>query len=235
MPRRYWYVILTYVIGLLSGVIGGPLLVALGVPMEQVSGVWSIIVFPIMAIVIIQLLRPDMKQAREQRSISTGHKILWVIGGFFLVLAANYSAAMIELALGIEPGSDNTANLMNIARDLPLFLIVTAILAPLLEEVVFRKIIFGSIYKKYNFFIAAIISAIIFGILHQEPEHLLIYTSVGMVFAFVYVKTKTILVPILIHVSINTFVFLIQYNVTEEDIERMREELEQLQTILIGG
>ncbi|GAA0496750.1 type II CAAX endopeptidase family protein [Salinibacillus aidingensis] len=235
MPRRYWYVILTYAIGQLSGIIGGPLLRSFGVPREDIPGIWSIIIFPIMTIIVLRLLKTDMQKARNQRSFQAGRIILWVIGGFFFVLFANYLAAYIEMAVGIQPGSENTADLVNIAKSFPLFLIVTAILAPILEEVIFRKVIFGSIYQKYNFFIAAIISALIFGILHGEPEHMLIYTSVGMVFAFLYVKTKTILVPILTHISINTFVFIINYLVTEEDLERYQKQLEELQTILIGG
>ncbi|SEU04904.1 hypothetical protein SAMN05421676_11612 [Salinibacillus kushneri] len=235
MPRRYWYVILTYAIGQLSGIIGGPLLFSLGVPEDNVPGIWSIIIFPIMILIVLLLLKTDMQEARNQRSLHTGQIILWVIGGFFFVLFANYLAAYMEMAVGIEPGSNNTADLVEIAKTFPLFLLVTAILAPILEEVIFRKIIFGSIYQKYNFFIAAIISALIFGILHGEPEHLLIYTAVGMVFAFLYVKTRTILVPIFTHISINSFVFIINYVITEEDLQRYQERLEELQTILIGG
>ncbi|MBB6454866.1 hypothetical protein HNQ94_003355 [Salirhabdus euzebyi] len=235
MPRRYWYVILTYVIGLFSGILGGPLLLLLGVPRQNITAIWSIIAFSIMTIVILSILKPDMKRNKERSSkLGVGKIILWTVIGFFLVLFVQYAAALIEMNLGIEPGSNNTSALMEVARATPLFLIVTAIFAPVLEEIVFRKVIFGSIFKKYNFLIAAIISAIAFGILHQEPDHLLIYTSVGMVFAYLYVKTKTILVPILTHVSINTFVFIIQYNVSPEDLERMREQIEQLQTILGG-
>ena len=70
---------------------------------------------------------------------------------------------MIEMyVLGIKPGSENTARLMDIARTTPWFLIVISIIGPILEEIVFRKILFGTLYKKFNFFIAAIISSLVF-------------------------------------------------------------------------
>ena len=49
---------------------------------------------------------------------------------------------------------------MDIARTTPWFLIVISIIGPILEEIVFRKILFGTLYKRFNFFIAAIISSL---------------------------------------------------------------------------
>ena len=49
---------------------------------------------------------------------------------------------------------------MDITRTTPWFLIVISIIGPILEEIVFRKILFGTLYKKFNFFIAAIISSL---------------------------------------------------------------------------
>src|SRR5690625_8017898 len=92
----------------------------------------------------------------------------------------------------IESYSENTENIMKITEIAPLFSIITVIIAPILEEVVFRKIIFGTLYKRMNFILAGIISAVIFGLIHLDPTHLLIYTAMGLVFAYLYVKTKQI-------------------------------------------
>src|SRR5690625_6728173 len=79
---------------------------------------------------------------------------------------------------------------MNIIRMATSFVFIPTIISPILEEIVFRKVIFGAIYKRTNFFIGAAASSLIFALIHGEPKHLLIYASMGFVFAFVYVKTK---------------------------------------------
>ena len=107
---------------------------------------------------------------------------------------------------GVPRGSENTDRLMDIARTIPWFLIVVSIIGPILEEIVFRKILFGTLYKKFNFFIAAIISSLVFATIHFDFTHLLVYTAMGLVFAFLYVKTKRIIVPIAAHVAMNTLV-----------------------------
>src|SRR5699024_1090959 len=117
----------------------------------------------------------------------------------------------------------------------PIFIIVPALVGPILEEIIFRKIIFGSLYKRTNFFIAAALSSLIFGIIHQEPEHILIYAAMGFVFAFIYVQTKRIMIPIIVHMSMNTIAVIGQMSLSPEDIEQMRNHLDQLQTIFIGG
>ncbi|MCG3057195.1 CPBP family intramembrane metalloprotease, partial [Escherichia coli] len=72
-------------------------------------------------------------------------------------------AAMIEMnLLGIEPGSENTEMILNLVKVTPLLIVVTSVIGPILEEIIFRKIIFGSLYRKYNFFISAFISSLIF-------------------------------------------------------------------------
>lgn len=66
-----------------------------------------------------------------------------------MALLSQGLAATIEMELfGIDPGSENTQGIMNMARAVPIFIVLPAILAPILEEIIFRKIIFGSLYKK---------------------------------------------------------------------------------------
>src|SRR5690625_5872584 len=113
---------------------------------------------------------------------------------------AQIIAVNIEIhVFGIKTTSENTAVLMDIIRMAPIFVIIPTIIAPILEEIVFRKVIFGAIYKRTNFFIGAAASSLIFALIHGEPKHLLIYASMGFVFSFVSVKSKWIMVPIIVH------------------------------------
>ncbi|MFC7063230.1 CPBP family intramembrane glutamic endopeptidase [Halobacillus seohaensis] len=234
MPKRYWFIILAYVIAQLSSLVGVPLLYVFGLSESDAIAIWSIISFSIATIVILRLLKPDMKQAQTRGDRSSAGKIaLWSVLGVFMALFAQGIAAVIETELlGIPAGSENTMDLMNIAREAPLFILLPVVFAPIMEEIIFRKVIFGTIHKKTNFFLAVLISALIFGAFHFDFIHMLVYFSMGIVFAFLYVKTKSIITPIVAHMAMNSFVVLSQFFYTEEDIRRMQE---QLQTILTGG
>ena len=59
---------------------------------------------------------------------------------------------------------------MAIAKQLPVFILLISIVGPILEEYIFRKVIFGEIYNKIKgnrivaFLIASIVSSILFAI-----------------------------------------------------------------------
>ncbi|WP_284141526.1 CPBP family intramembrane glutamic endopeptidase [Virgibacillus sp. LDC-1] len=246
MTKRYWWVIITYILMQLSApiilfLVGlvQPDLIQTALTEEQLATLltyWTIGSFVLTLVIVLFLMRPDMRMTQTRDRAPLGNLILWSVLGLFMAYFAQGIAAMLEMQIfGINPGSENTQMIMDIARAIPIFMIVPAIIAPILEEIIFRKIIFGTIYKRTNFVIAALMSAFIFGIIHGEPEHLLIYASMGFVFAFLYVKTKRILVPIFVHMALNTITVLVQYSFTPEDIEKMQEQLNQLQMIFIGG
>ncbi|MCF3943167.1 CPBP family intramembrane glutamic endopeptidase [Oceanobacillus alkalisoli] len=236
MPKRYWYVIVTYLIMQFSA-----LPVALYIELyfpesySQYMIYWTIFSFTAGMLVTLWLMRPDMQKPAHRDASPASSVILWSILGVFLAFFAQGIAAMIEVfILGIPAGSENTMGIMEYARTNVLFILVPAIIAPILEEIIFRKIIFGSLYKRMNFFFAAILSALVFAAFHVDFSHLLMYTAMGLVFAFLYVKTKRIIVPIIVHAGMNSYVVYKQYNLTPEEIQKMLDQLEQLQTILFS-
>lgn len=238
LPKRYWWVILTYIIMQLSGVIFLPILKQLfPYHLTEASIYYTIVSFIVGLLIVLRLMMPDMKMAQTRSNPLTTKTItLWALLGVFLAYFAQSIAGVIETELlGIEVDSQNTQMIMDITRTIPLFAVIPAIIAPILEEVIFRKIIFGSLYVRTNFFIAALLSAFIFGIIHGEPEHLLIYASMGFVFAFLYIKTKRIIVPIIVHMTLNTISVILQYSISPEDMERMKQQIDTVQMILIGG
>ncbi len=236
MNIRYWWILITYVIMQLSAFLGAPLLRSLGIAEERIPGIWSIISFSIGLVIVLLLLIPDISERHMVRGRSTrGQALRWAIIGIFLVFAAQYIAAIIEMAvLGIEPGSENTEAIVEVAKTVPTFIIVISIIGPILEEIVFRLIIFGALYKRFNFWIAGFVSSLIFAAIHFDFVHLLIYTSMGFVLAFLYVKTKRIIVPIAAHVSLNLFVSLVNV-VFAEQIQQWAEQLEQQTSLIITG
>ncbi|MBM7606647.1 membrane protease YdiL (CAAX protease family) [Metabacillus crassostreae] len=240
MKKHYWLILLTYMLLQLSAIVGIGLFSLLNIGETNIErfAYWTILSFTLAFLIILFLLRKERTLESDLRgeTASVGVSVVWAIIGFFLAIFAQSLAANIEINLfGVEPGSENTQMILRVIEVSPLVILVTSIIGPILEEIVFRKILFGVLYKKTNFFIAAIISSLIFSIFHGEPQHLLLYASMGFTFAFLYVKTNRILVPIFAHVAMNTMVVLVQ-TVFREDIEKMMKMLEEQQLqVIIGG
>ncbi len=180
----------------------------------KLSAWWSTISFAVAFIVSFILISRNKQfwEVFKGEKASIGASIGWGIIGFFLVFLGQTIGAYIELALGIDMGSENTEAIMDVTKVAPIMIIATVFLGPILEELVFRRVIFGSIIQNYNFWIASIISAIVFAAIHMDFTHILLYTICGMIFAFLYHKTKRLLTPIIAHVLLNGFVTFIQMN-----------------------
>lgn len=180
----------------------------------KLSAWWSTISFAVAFIVSFILISRNKQfwEVFKGEKASIGASIGWGIIGFFLVFLGQTIGAYIELALGIDMGSENTEAIMGVTKVAPIMIIATVFFGPILEELVFRRVIFGSIIQNYNFWIASIISAIVFAAIHMDFTHILLYTICGMIFAFLYHKTKRLLTPIIAHILLNGFVTFIQMN-----------------------
>lgn len=238
MKREYWIIIIVYIGMQFSSLLGIPLLMfglkSLGISPKLAVPYWLIISFSIGLIIVLIILRKEMKQFNlNHRGSGFGRSVIWAIAGVFLALFAQSLAANIERLLGIEMGSENTKDIIKIIDSFPLAILVSSIFGPILEEIIFRKIIFGTLHKRFNFFISAFISSLIFALAHMEPKHILIYSAMGFTFAFLYVRTKHIIVPIFAHVAMNTLVVILQ-SAYKNDIEKLIHGAEKVQNF-IGG
>lgn len=192
--------------------------------------------FIVALIMILSLMKNDLKEEKLKHPLSIGQIIGWSVAGLFLAWIAQAIAVTIEMELfGIDPASENTEVIVDFTRSNILFILIPAIIAPILEEIIFRKILFGTFYKKMNFFLAALLSSLIFAVLHLDFTHLLIYATMGFVFAFLYVQTKRIIVPIIVHMAINTIAVLGQLLIDPEMLEKVEQMQKNIQLILLGG
>ena len=230
MNKKYVYIVLTYIAMQLSFFIGMPLFYTIGVkgfdlpPREaqiQATGYWLVFSFFVGLAIVLLLLRKSEKHNKIERAepLSLGLSLVWAIGGIFLAFFAQIIAVAIEQMIGVKPGSENTQEILQLIDLFPGIVLISSIIGPILEEIVFRKVIFGTLYNQLPFGMAAVISSIIFAFAHMEPIHLILYTAMGFVFAFLYVQTKRIIVPIIAHVMMNTLVVVAQRFIPE-DLEK---------------
>jgi membrane protease YdiL (CAAX protease family) len=217
LKKEYGFILITYIIMQLSSFLGIPLMAIIGkrmgLPPSFSVTSWLVLSFTAALVITLFLLRKEMNGSmRNEQALPLGPSAAWAVGGIFLAMMAQSIAGSIEYLIGIELGSENTEQILNLIETAPIIIVISSIIGPILEEIVFRKVIFGSLYKRLNFFLSGLISSLIFAFAHGEPEHLLLYSAMGFTFAYLYVKTKRILVPIFAHVSMNSIVVILQLN-----------------------
>ncbi|WP_430409339.1 CPBP family intramembrane glutamic endopeptidase [Kordia sp.] len=91
-------------------------------------------------------------------------------------------------------------------------LIITLIIAPILEELFFRKFLLQKLLEKNSQKVSIIISSVCFAIIHIETPYNLIPTFVfGIVSSLIFIKTKKIGYSIFLHFLFNLLVITLQH------------------------
>ncbi|MBC6179047.1 CPBP family intramembrane metalloprotease [Listeria welshimeri] len=173
---------------------------------------WSIFSNILSLIIIFALLykKPEGNKIILGEKTSPLRSIIWIIGGVIgLYIGQIICSIIISLISGNIDESANTERLVNLTKAAPIFLIFISILGPILEELVFRKVIFGGLSNVMNIHVAAVISSLFFGLLHGDISFLLSYFVIGLILCFLYTKTKRISVSMGAHILMNTIVLLL--------------------------
>jgi membrane protease YdiL (CAAX protease family) len=90
-----------------------------------------------------------------------------------------------------------------------IFFIGAIVLSPILEEIIFRRIILKGFLTNYTPKKAILFSAIVFGVMHGEPIQIINAFIIGLFFGWIYYKTKSIGITIALHLTANLSVFIL--------------------------
>ena len=131
--------------------------------------------------------------------------------GVFFCVFFNLFFAIIGFTLTEDPVADN-ATYAVFQNAQWLLILVEAILAPILEEFLFRKLLLGALMKKLPFIWAAVISAALFGILHLNLVQGVYAFVFGMLLAEVFRKNGTFLATVVVHATHNIFALLMNFS-----------------------
>ena len=219
---RLWASLLTVIIYILSQFL--PLLIVKKLPFVQYSGIEltkaviyiQLVLFLIAATTIILINLKIKNPTKLELEVKEPKKYIipWALLGFALVMIYQMVVSIVYTQIfGTQQTSPNTERLIVIARKIPLFIFFVSIVGPLLEEYVFRKVIFGELIKGNRivaFAIATTVSSLIFALAHNDYKFIPIYFGMGVIFSLAYVWTKRLAVPIIIHMLQNGFVVIFQ-------------------------
>lgn len=140
------------------------------------------------------------------KKVINGHDIQMILvayGAFFVIqIALN----LLNQVLYHQTSTANNQVIYQIMGQNHLTLILMGITAvfcsPILEELVFRGFLIGSMFTRRSRIAAIIVSGILFSFSHMEDVNVisfLTYAILGGTLAYLYVKTENIKVPIGLH------------------------------------
>lgn len=86
--------------------------------------------------------------------------------------------------------------------------VMIVVMAPLFEEVLCRGILIDSARAKWGTTGAWLLSSLVFGLLHFYPAAVVNAFVIGLIFGFIYIKTGSLWVPILLHAFNNGVAYL---------------------------
>lgn len=86
-----------------------------------------------------------------------------------------------------------------------LYVVTLSFIVPITEEMTFRGVFFGQLRKGFNSWIAVILSAIGFGLMHGLTVHIGYAIGCGLIISSCYYLTDSLIAPILLHMVFNIF------------------------------
>ena len=157
---------------------------------------------------------------------------LMIAGNFLAPMALNYLANCIPNINLENPVSEAFSS-----TDLGIMIFLTVVIAPIMEELIFRKLLLDRV-NPIGEGISILLSGVLFGALHGNLQQFFYATLLGMLLAFIYLKTGKIIYPILFHMLVNflcgvlpTLLFGDVLDMTE-NITFTGAELKQLWTMI---
>lgn len=169
----------------------------------------------ILLIILILLYKNDLKNEFKKfkenlnKNIDTGFKY-WLIG----LMTMFISNIIINIIMG-NGQAENEKIVQQMITYAPYIMVINAgIIAPIIEEITFRKAFKNVFNNKWLFILS---SSLIFGSLHvitklTSPLDLLYiipYSSLGISLAYMYYKTDTIYTSITMHIFHNTILTIL--------------------------
>lgn len=214
--KKKMFGILVFLFAILNSYIIGGLLSLL--PKSTLKGIPEILIYLVMDFILIfvlcfiyrQELKDEWKLFRSDwKNYLENNVSYWVMG---LVLMAFFNLLINNIIGKDLPENQQLINTM--FKKMPVYIMFTTlIVAPLTEELIYRKTI-KKIFK--NEWVFVVMSGSLFGLAHiiysykeiSDFLYIIPYGILGSAFAFMYNKTKTIFVPIAFHLFHNLLAVL---------------------------
>ncbi|WP_414544448.1 lysostaphin resistance A-like protein [Nostoc sp. CCY0012] len=172
-------------------------------------------------------------------TVPRNYRWLPIIGLVFLLILFSLSAYLVSFSLLSWVAPDFVEELMRQVASNPtpqssapllnnvLAAIATVVVAPIAEEFIFRGVILQRWAAKWGIRTALISSSLLFGVLHANIVGLSMF---GIMMGVLYIKTRTLIVPIVCHAVNNLLAVSMGFFASESQTTSAVNNLEQLRS-----
>lgn len=170
------------------------------------------LIFACFAIIVFRKeLKKQFNHLKEQDTMDFIHQVLL---GIPVLYGASFVGSLLSMVLtGDMSSSENQILIEEMMKQVPVIMIISVtVLAPILEELIFRLLLFTGFYK-WGRWAGYLIAGGLFGFLHvyqpilqgnfMEILQIFPYLFMGLGLCFVYEKADNIFAPILCHAIMN--------------------------------
>ena len=133
---------------------------------------------------------------------------VWAPAGIFYCLFMNLALGLLGLTGSADTGEALAETLMG---NRGLLLLIQILGAPVLEELLFRELAFGKLRSRIPVWAAALLSALLFAVLHFSLPQGIYAFFFGLVLAFCYQWTGSVFPCILVHALGNLTAVLVTF------------------------
>ena len=165
----------------------------------------------IVLIILIFFRRQANKKQTDKDMTKKGGQICLLFFETILLLL------LLSNILNISPiinRSDTFNEYLNVLKSSPvIFLLLnTVVMSPLIEEIMFRGIALEQLKGEFKDVTAVIISALLFGIVHQNIVQFIYAFVGGVLFGVIYLLSNSLLCTYILHALVNLITVVRTYN-----------------------
>ena len=144
------------------------------------------------------------EEKRESKTLGVFKVIKICFMSYSIVYIVNFLTNLFMMLIAVIKGSEVTNPLVNMLEGSNWIwsLIFAGILSPIIEEMMFRGVMLNKL-RRYGDKVAIITTAILFGLFHANFSQFFYAVALGMIFAYVALKTGTIKYSIILHIVVN--------------------------------
>ncbi|MCR4928724.1 MAG: CPBP family intramembrane metalloprotease [Lachnospiraceae bacterium] len=161
----------------------------------------DIVCFPFVLLITHNMPKANIKK----KNLGVGKFFLCVLMMYGLVLVGTIIGLTIHSILTIPFSQQADDGLVTMMLDSNFFIrvLVVGILAPIFEELIFRKVLIDHVAPKGEL-VAVLASGLMFGLFHGNFQQGFFAAFIGCLFAYIYLKTGKVIYTILLHMFLNT-------------------------------
>lgn len=157
---------------------------------------------PLLLLITLYLLRDDIKlMVFEKRKSTVKQSLYAIIKWFFIAIVGFIVIATITPLFY----TSEVSNSSKMTQAIPLIVIPFVFIGPILEELIFRRILFASFSKKFTISLSILFTSVIFAGWHMDLPSFPLLFWLSIVYTYSYYQTNRLLVPITLHVLWNLF------------------------------